>query len=144
MKDLLLAAGHHLAAFTLVAALGAQALLLRLPLRPDTLRLLARTDLVYGVAAAAVLGLGGCRVMWDGTAKGAAFYAASPLFWAKLAVFAAVGLLSVFPTLRFRRWARQPQAIPPEQAASVRRCVMAELALLPLLPILAAALARSG
>lgn len=142
MTDLLLAAGHHLAAFTLAAVLCGQWLLLRLPLRPDTLRLLARSDLLYGLAAGAVLGLGGARVMWDGTAKGAVFYAASPLFWAKLAVFAAIGLLSVLPTLRFRRWVRQPQAPLPDQVAAVRRCVTAEVLLLPVLPVLAAALAR--
>jgi len=79
--------------------------------------------------------------------KGQDYYLHNPWFWAKLGVFAAVGLLSLLPTLRLLRWRRQarlqPEFVPPPaQVAALHRIVSAELALLALLFVLAATMAR--
>ena len=63
-------------------------------------------------------------------------------FWAKMASFAAIGLLSVPPTMAFIRW-RKSGAAPDEAAIkSARRYLHTELALFVLLLIFAAAMAR--
>jgi putative membrane protein len=56
------------------------------------------------LAAVLALGSGAARVVWFG--KGAAFYLHNPVFYIKLALFAAVGLMSIPPTLQFLRWLR--------------------------------------
>jgi putative membrane protein len=79
--------------------------------------------------------------------KGPAYYATNSLFWAKMAVFALVGAISIMPTLKFLRWRREGRADPhfrPDVRAlvSVRRALFAEAGLVALLPILAAGMAR--
>jgi putative membrane protein len=59
-------------------------------------------DRWYGISAAVVLVVGFLRVFYF--EKGSAFYAASPFFRAKLLLFLAAGLLSIYPTVRFVKW----------------------------------------
>ncbi|HEY4969366.1 MAG TPA: DUF2214 family protein, partial [Steroidobacteraceae bacterium] len=75
-------------------------------------------------------------------AKGWAYYSHNSFFWAKIATFAVIGLLSVPPTMAFIRWRKS--GIAPDDAAigAARRYLHIELALFVLLPIFAAAMAR--
>ncbi|WP_369941681.1 DUF2214 family protein [Xanthomonas medicagonis] len=145
--DLLLAVLHHLAVLLLTVALAVEWTLLREP--PDAARLtrLLRADAGYGLAALAILVVGGLRVRYG--LKGADSFLSNPWFWAKLGVFAAIGLLSLLPTLRLLRWRRQARARPdfvpaPAQVVTVFRVVSVELGLLALLFVLAATMARYG
>jgi len=60
----LLAALHHLAAFTVLAMLAVEVALFEPPLSSLQARRLPRVDLVFGVAATAVLIAGLARVTW--------------------------------------------------------------------------------
>jgi putative membrane protein len=83
-------------------------------------------DRVYGMLAVAVLVVGFLRVYHF--EKGKAFYAANPFFQAKLMLFLAVGLLSIYPTIRFLKWrTRTKQGLAPVLAASEYRSIMAVL-----------------
>ena len=53
---------HHLAAFTLVSAIAVEFVLIRQELTASTARKLLTTDVVYGVAAGALLLIGLLRV----------------------------------------------------------------------------------
>ena len=80
-------------------------------------------------------------------AKGWPFYETQPFFWAKIAVFAVIGLLSIIPTRTFMRWTKAYNAdasfTPPEaQVKSIRRYVMIEVHLLALLLLFASLMAR--
>ena len=75
-------------------------------------------------------------------AKGWAYYSHNAFFWAKIAGFAAIGLLSVPPTLEFFRWKKSYSAPADAAVRSVRRYLHIELMLFVLLPIFAAAMAR--
>jgi putative membrane protein len=75
-------------------------------------------------------------------AKGWAYYSHNGFFWAKIAVFAAIALLSVPPTLTFNRWNRNATLPDGASLRAVRRFLHAELGLFLLLPIFAAAMAR--
>ena len=59
-------------------------------------------DRWYGLCAMAVLVIGFLRVFYF--EKGQAFYFASPFFHAKLTLFILIGLLSIYPTVRFIKW----------------------------------------
>jgi putative membrane protein len=143
MLDLTLAVLHHILVFGLVAMIMGERILLRAaPLDVDRL---ARLDAGVGGAAAMVLIVGVCRVIWGG--KGWLFYEANPFFWAKLAAFGLIAAASIIPTLRFIAWRRARRAEPAFQPAAadvakVRLWLGIEaLLLLPLLAF-AAAMAR--
>lgn len=143
-RDLALAVVHHWALLLLIATLAAEFFLLRQPPSADWLRSLARVDQAYGGAALLLLAAGFARVFWG--AKGAGFYLDNPVFWAKIAFFVAVGLLSIAPTVRYPRWLRQLRAegrLPTEaQVEDTRRWVGWQLLLIVSLPVLAAMMAR--
>ena len=145
MTDLLLAIGHHLAVFSLIAILAAELVLLVRPVAPAEVCLLARLDIAYGATAVAILALGFARVFFG--AKGSAFFLHNPVFWLKIALFGGVGLLSALPTVRFIQWRRRvgrshDRAPSVAEVASVRRYVVAEMLLFVPIPLLAAAMAR--
>lgn len=142
--DFVLASAHHILVFALVAALTAELVLMRNELDHKTIRRLAIFDGILGGSATALLVVGVLRLIYG--LKGWEFYAASHAFWTKMALFAAIALLSVKPTLIFIRWrkaAASPGYVAPAaEAASVRRYLHIEALLLICIPILAAAMAR--
>jgi putative membrane protein len=131
---------HHLAAFVLVAALAAEMVLLKGEVTPQIARRLTRIDAVYGASAAILLVVGLLRVFYF--KKGAAYYFHSAPFIAKLALFIAVSLLSIYPTVRFRRWSKE-RVVPQADLAKVRRTLHLQLAGVVLILLCAAMMARA-
>ncbi len=111
-----------MAAFALVASLVVEFVVIRDELNARTTRRLALADLVLGVSAGVLLVVGLLRVFYF--EKGAAFYFSNGAFIAKLVVFVAVALLSIYPTIRFLRWRRNPN---PAEVPAVRRVLHLEL-----------------
>ena len=147
LTDLLLAAAHHLLVFALVAMLVAEAILLRGPLDNAGIQRLARLDGGYGTSAGLLLVVGLCRIAFG--IKGYDFYLHNPWFHAKLGSFVLVGLLSILPTMRFLRWRKALRTDPdftpaPAEVARLRGTVRFELALVAVIFVLAAAMARYG
>lgn len=145
LHDAALSYLHFVFALILVAALAAEAFVLRLPVDSRVARLLLRIDLFYGISAVGVIAAGVARVFWG--AKGAEFYGAQPFFWAKMATFAVIGLISIAPTRKFIAWVRQASkdaafVVPEAEVKGVRRLVMIEIHLLALVPLFAALMAR--
>src|SRR5262245_53583596 len=93
---------HHLAAFTLFAALIVELVLIREPPTVGTARRLQIADLVFGIAAGVLLVVGFVRLY--SFEKGAYFYFHTWTFIAKLTLFVLVGLLSIIPTVEFLSW----------------------------------------
>ncbi len=60
-------------------------------------------DLIYGLAGIALLISGIMRVKYFG--QGGDFYTHNPIFWIKVGLFIAVGLLSLYPTITYILWA---------------------------------------
>jgi putative membrane protein len=113
---------HHLAAFALVASLVVEFVVIREEMNARTARRLAWADLVLGVSAGVLLVVGLLRVFYF--EKGAAFYFSNGAFIAKLVLFFAVALLSIYPTVKFMRWRRDPN---PAEVPAVRRVLHLEL-----------------
>jgi len=145
LVDLVLAVVHHLLAFSLAAALAAEAALVWRQPSHDTLKRLPSVDLAFGILAVLIIIIGTCRVFFG--LKGWQFYVGNPVFWAKMAAFLMVGLLSIRPTMRFLRWSRAAAAdpayeVPAAELAAVRRSVRWEVFFFALIPVFAAAMAR--
>jgi putative membrane protein len=136
---------HFTFAFILVSAIAAEAFVLRLPVNGAVAQRLLRIDLFYGLSAALILVAGAARVIWG--AKGWDYYQAQPFFWAKMAAFAVIGLISIAPTLTFLRWNKAARAdvnfaAPEAEVKRVRRFVMIEVHLVALVILFAALMAR--
>jgi putative membrane protein len=142
--DANLAIFHHLLAFGLVGLAMAEWAVLRGAVSAESVRFLPKLDLAYGIVAVLLLIVGALRVIYG--IKGYAFYTGNPVFWLKIAFFAATGLLSIIPTVAFIRWARALKAsgaLPdPTQWIRTRRLVTLELHLLAVVMIFAAIMAR--
>ena len=143
--DAALAIGHHFAAFAVLATLAAEWALLRPGLTAADTGRIRQIDAVYGAAAGAVLVLGIGRLF--GGIIDESYYASNVFFWAKMSVFAAIGLISIGPTRRFGQWQRKAAenpgwAAPSGELALARRAIVIELALFPLIPACAALMAR--
>ena len=99
------------------------------------------SDRWFGILAAVVLAVGFLRVYQF--EKGKAFYASNPFFQAKLMLFLGVGLLSIYPTIRFLKWRAQTrQGLAPVLAAHEYKAIMAVLRI-ELVLLLATALCAS-
>lgn len=140
MLDLFLAIAHHLLIFMLFGVLFAELILVRPGLDQTAVARIASIDLWYGVLAALIISVGFLRAIF--AAKGWDYYAHNMFFWAKLGTFIVIGLLSVPPTVAYIKWRRVGLSPSTEQILTVRRFLWIELALFPLLPIFAAAMAR--
>jgi putative membrane protein len=136
---------HFTFAFIYAGALSAAAFVLRLPVDAAVARLLWRIDWIGRAGAVALLAAGLARVNfgarpWD-------YYEAQPFFWAKMAAFAVMGLMSIPPSLAYRRWTRAALGdsafvVAGVEVKRVRRLVMIEVHLLALALAFAALMAR--
>src|SRR5215467_7689556 len=91
--DLTLAIAHHLLMFLLAGILAFEVGVIRLDMKREDLVRVARVDLWYGILAGAIVAVGFSRAVF--AAKGWAYYSVNMFFWAKMAAFAAVALLSI-------------------------------------------------
>jgi putative membrane protein len=136
----------HFASIMLLTAFLVSELCLCTPrLRVEQVPMLARLDLLYLIAAIAALASGALRLLVTG--KGAGFYLSNPVFYIKLALFLAVGLVSISPTMQFLRWRRALNAgeqpvLRTDDIRAARRYIGLELALLAFIPFTAVLMAR--
>jgi putative membrane protein len=99
---------HHLAAFTLVAALAIELMLVHQKLTAANIRRLLVVDAILGASAGVVLIAGLLRVFVF--EKGGDYYFSSLAFIIKLGVFLGVAALSLMPTLEFLSWRKALRA----------------------------------
>jgi putative membrane protein len=136
---------HHLAAFTLFAALVVELILIREQPTTGTARRLLAADMVLGISAGILLVVGLIRVYYF--EKGATYYFHTWTFSAKLTLFIFIGLLSIVPTCELLSWraaVRQGQA-PTVSATRLRRLrtiIHLELAGVVLILLMAALMAK--
>lgn len=144
-RDLVLAILHDLLIFLLAGVLAFEVGVIRPSMKSQDILRVSRVDTWYGILAAAILVVGFSRAIY--AAKGWAYYETNGFFWAKIAAFAVVGLLSIVPTVRIIRWRRALGAdagfLPgAQEIADVRRYLWAEVVFFAFIPAFAAAMAR--
>ncbi|RZI72267.1 MAG: DUF2214 family protein, partial [Variovorax sp.] len=138
--EAILAYLHLLAILTMVVFIASEAALCRVEwLNAAVVERLAKVDLVYGIAAIAVLATGVARTWWG--VKGTAWYWTNPLLHVKLTLFIVIGIVSIFPTLTYIRWRkalRASGALPVEaEIRKTRKLVMLQAHLLAVIPLVA-------
>jgi putative membrane protein len=143
--EALLAGLHILAILSLVVFLSSQAALCRTEwMNAAVVRRLSRLDVIYGMTAVAVLLTGLARTWWG--MKGLGWYWGQPLLHVKFGLFVVIGLISIKPTLTYRRWVKALDGgagLPSDaEVRATRRLVMIQAHLLMLIPIAAVMLAR--
>ena len=114
---------------------------------PDRLqvRLLGTVDLGYYLALIGSLATGLARALYFG--QDTAYYLVNRLFWLKIILFVAIGLIAVFPTLQFIRWNREARTAPTfapltRELERVRGSIALQMGLMLLLPLVSVLLAR--
>ena len=143
--DATLAYLHYISIFILFAFLTVQLVFIREPLDERLVRRLGRIDIAYFASAIAVLVTGFLRATLG--AKGADFYFGYWPIYVKLALFLAVGVISVKPTLTFIRWKRMYEKDPSwrvsaDEQAMMRRLISIEVHIVALIPLVAVIMAR--
>ena len=136
---------HHVAAFSFVAALVLEFVLIKDELSVRTARKLLVVDLVAGVSAGVVLVAGLLRVFFF--EKGAGYYFHSAPFLAKASLFVIIALLSIRPTVEFLSWRKSLRegrvpVVSEAKMRSIRLFIHAELAGIVLLLLNAALMAK--
>jgi putative membrane protein len=144
-SSVLMAFLHHLAAFTVVAALAVEVALFKPPLSALQARRLLRVDMIFGAAATVVLVVGLLRVAYF--EKGPAYYWHDLFFVIKLGAFILAGLISIYPTMTFLSWSKTVKAgaapeVSVERSGRVRLCLMLELGAIVVILLCAPLMAR--
>ena len=138
---------HHVAAFTLVAALAVGFVLIRQEVtRPGAIRLLV-ADAVLGASAVTLLVVGLLRVFYF--EKGASYYFSSYAFLTKLSIFLIVAASSAAPTIEFLSWCKavkagQAPSPTPAKLNLIRKIIHFELIGVVVILLCAAIMARGG
>ena len=108
-------------------------------------RLLGTVDLGYFLALIGSLATGLARVRLEG--QETAYYLANRLFWLKIALFIAIGLIALFPTRQYIRWNREARMAPAfapltQELERVRGSIALQMGLMLLLSLVSVLLAR--
>jgi putative membrane protein len=138
--DILVRYLHFVSILVLFGTLLAENILIKRILPRAEIGRLARIDMAFGISAASTLGAG--LLLWFRYGKGAQFYLKNPVFHAKLGLFLAVGLLSIYPTVVFLQQRKGDAADNVPLPGKVIGVLRLELALAFLIPLLAVLMAR--
>jgi putative membrane protein len=129
----------------LMGSLISEHLILKPNIGREQIKSLAVIDMIYGISAGLVLISGLLR--WFVYGKGVDYYLHNPLFHTKLTLFVVVGILSIFPTVRFLKWRKEVKAgtNPEIDQKTVKKLLIfirIELLIVALIPLLAVMIAR--
>ena len=143
--EAILASLHLVAILTLVTFMASQAAMCRIEwMNAAVVERLVRLDIIYQIAIASVLATGLVRVFWG--IKGVSWYATQPLLHLEITLLVVMIILSIAPTLAFRRWRRKLRAtgaLPgADELRKVRRLVMVQSPILPVVAVIAVFWAR--
>lgn len=145
VQDALLHFAHFICIFALAAMLAAEVVLLKQTLPRERVAQMQGIDRWYGIVAGLVI-LTGLGLVFFG-AKGSAYYAHNPIFWAKMVIFVAIALISIVPTAAYLNWNKRLAAdgsivLEAAEYARLRRLIWIQVALFVLLPLCAALMAN--
>ena len=136
---------HHLAAFTLFAALVVEFVLIRDEITAQSARKIQNADRVFGLAAGVLLVVGFLRVFHF--EKGAFYYFHTWTFITKLSLFILIGLASIIPTAEFLSWRKavregKAPSVTSAKLRLLRLIIHLELAGIVVIVLMAALMAK--
>ena len=136
---------HYLSFMLCFGALLLERFLIRADPDRRTATTMVIVDVVYGIAALALLLSGIARVLHFG--QGSSFYTENPLFWWKVGTYLAVGALSLYPTITYILWAiplrkGELPKVSEGLASRLRIILTIELVGFAFIPLMASLMAR--
>ena len=136
---------HYIGIMALMGALITEHLFLKPGLSKSQVKALKTIDWIYGLSAILVLATGLLR--WFFYGKGSDFYLSNPLFHVKLTLFVILGVVSLFPSFKFRKWNKlfksgQQPDISEKVVKKQLMFIRIELLIMAIIPLLAVMIAR--
>lgn len=132
---------HFIAIFGIVGTLVSEHLLLKPEITRSEIGRLAKIDAFYGLSALVLLGVG-LTLWFGGVGKPAEFYSKNWIFHTKVTCFAAIGLLSIYPTIYFIKNRKGDKNEVVRVPKSIFWLLRLELLLLFIIPLLAGLMSR--
>ena len=145
VRDALLHFAHFICIFLLASLLAGETFILKKSLSRERIAQLQGIDRYYGIAAGLVIATGLLLVFFG--AKGPVYYAHNAVFWMKMALFVAVALISIVPTVAYLRWNQRRAAdgsivLNDGEYRRLRALLWAQIGLFVLIPLCAALMAN--
>lgn len=138
--DLFIRYLHFVSILGLFGTLLAENILIRKSLTRREVGTLTAIDAFFGISAISTLIAG--LLIWFKYGKGMEFYLKNPVFLAKLGLFLAVGLLSIYPAIWFPKHRKGGPDDKLEVPGRIIAFLRTELALVLLIPLFAVLMAR--
>lgn len=139
--ELILRYLHFISIFVIVGSLVSELVLLKRELTRTELVRIATIDGVYGIAALTLLGAG--LTLWlAGFGKPAIFYSNNWIFLTKIALFALIGILSIYPTVFFLKNRKGNEKEIVKIPNAIFWMLRMELTVLCIIPMLAVLMAK--
>ncbi len=132
---------HFISIFAIVGSLVSEHLLLKKSLSRKEIKKIATIDGVYGMGALTLLAVG-LKLWLGGHGKPTEFYTYNFIFHIKIALFASIGILSIYPTVFFIKNRKGD----PDEIVQIPKTIFMllrlELLLLFIIPLLAGLMAK--
>lgn len=138
--DILFRYAHFVGIILSAGTLMAEVLLVKKKMSGYELRRMGLLDAAYGMSGVILISAG--LLLWFKGSKPSFFYSQNPVFIAKISLVGLIALLSIHPTVYFIRNRKVPDGDVVEVPDAVRRIVIAEMALVLVVPLLAVLMAR--
>lgn len=139
--EILLRYLHFLSIIAIAGSLTAEHVLIRKVVSRKEISRIAIIDGIYGIAAVVLLGAG--LTLWLGSyTKPDVYYSQNWIFITKMGLVAAMGILSIYPTIFFLRQRRGDAQELVTVPSAVLMCLRLELLLLVIIPLLAGLMSR--
>jgi putative membrane protein len=132
---------HFIGIMVIMGSLISEHLMLKPGILKQQIKSLAGVDLIYWLAILVVLASGLLRwLIFD--PKGVDFFSKNPLFHIKLTVFFIMAIISIFPTIKLRKWNKQARQenhlnVSDRDIKKQLMFIRVELLLLAIIPLLA-------
>lgn len=131
---------HFISLFAVASTIVAEHLLLKKSMPRKAFNRLTRIDNIYGLAAIVMVGSG--LLLWFVVGKDASYYNQNWIFHLKLTLAILLALLSLWPTLFFRKQRRGDPDESVDVPKSILMTIRVELLLLLTIPLLASIMAK--
>jgi putative membrane protein len=130
---------HFFAIFGIAGTIIIENIAIQPAITSEDVRNLIKVDTVYQVCLILVLLIG--LTLWVGVGKDSSFYSENPLFLVKIGLFTLLALISIYPTLFYRKNKdNNGEKIPVPSVVPL--ILKAKLALLLIIPLFAFLMAR--
>ena len=139
--EILLRYFHFISIFAIVGSLVSEHLLLKKTMTRAEIGRVSRIDAVYGIAALTLV-IAGLTLWLGSVGKPIWFYSKNWVFHLKLTLVAAIGLLSIYPTMFFLRNRKGVASEIVVIPSAVFTIVRIQLSLLLVIPLLAGLMAH--